>query len=62
MSTLQALRTKQKLLDMAELVINQFIPPWLRGSALAQVRQQVWDIKLQQSEELIRELKAILDA
>jgi len=59
-STLQELRAKQKLMDMAAVVIDEFIPPWLQGSALAQVRQRVWDINLRESEELIRKLKAIL--
>ena len=59
-STLQELRAKQKLMDMAAVVIDEFIPSWLQESALSQVRQRVWDINLRESEELIRKLKAIL--
>ena len=63
MSSLQLLRNRAKLGQMAKLIMKQFdVPVHFFGVDLGSlVARELNTLNLQQSEELIRELKAILD-
>ena len=59
---IREVRNRGKLFDAGDIIISKFVPVFLRNQARGELALRLSKLNLQESEELIRELKAILNS